>query len=85
MTLYEFNSLDETGQHEAVWYNGVMVGDRIEGEHKIILYQLFSFYVELFYNADHKVLQRLKSLSNTELLDGYIDKFNLNTMLKKGF
>jgi hypothetical protein len=40
---YEYNQLDECEQHEAIWEHGVMVGDRNESEHKIILYQIFSF------------------------------------------
>ena len=77
MTLYEFNRLDETEQHEAVWNDGVMVGDRMEDEHKIILYQLFSFYVELYYHVEFNVLRRLRSFSSTECLDAYIDHFKI--------
>jgi hypothetical protein len=59
-------------QHEAIWEHGVMIGDRIEGEHRIILYQIFSFYVELFYHMEYNVLRRLRSFSSTECLDAYI-------------
>ena len=78
MTLYEFNALDETEQHEVVWNDGVMVGDRMEGEHRIVLYQIFSFYVELFYHTEYNVLRRLRSFSSTECLDAYIDQFKIN-------
>ena len=80
MTLYQFNALDETEQHEAVWNDGVMVGDRMEGEDRIVLYQLFSFYVELFYHTEYNVLRRLRSFCDTDLLDGYIDQFNLSSL-----
>ena len=80
MTLYQFNDLDEAEQHEAIWDHGVMIGDKIEGEHKIILYQIFSFYVELYYHIEYNVLRRLKSFSNTECLDAYIKDFNLNSL-----
>lgn len=78
MTLYQFNDLDELEQHEAVWNNGVMVGDRIDGVHRIVLYQLFSFYVELYYHMEFNVLRRLRSFSSTDCLDAYINQFNLN-------
>ena len=64
-------------QHEAIWEHGVHIGERIEGEYKIILYQIFSFYVELFYHMEFNVLRRLRSFSNTECLDAYIRKFDL--------
>ena len=80
MTLYEYNQLDEAEQHEALWEHSVMVGDRVEGEHKIILYQIFSFYVELYYLVETNALRRLRSFSSTEQLDAYISLFNLNSL-----
>ncbi len=60
------------------WEHGVHIGERVEGEHKIILYQMFSFYVELYYHMEFNVLRRLKSFSSVELLDAYINQFDLN-------
>ena len=77
MTLYEFNDLDELEQHETVWEYGVMVADSEDAEHKIILYQVFSFYVELFYHQEYNVLRRLRSFSSIECLDTYIKDFKL--------
>jgi len=77
MTLYEYNQLDELEQHETVWDHAVMIGDRIDGEHKVVLYQLFSFYVELYYHQEYNVLRRLRSFSDTECLDAYIKDFTL--------
>lgn len=82
MTLYQFNALDETEQHEAVWNNGVHVGDRVEGECKIILYQLFSFYVEIYYHTEFNALRRLRSFSSTQCLDTYISDINLKSLDK---
>jgi hypothetical protein len=80
MTLYQFNALDETEQHEAVWNHGVMVGERIEDQHRVLLYQLFSFYIELYYHTEYNVLRRLRSFSNTECLDAYIDTLDLGSL-----
>lgn len=80
MTLYQFNDLDELEQHEALWEHGVMIGDMTDGEHKIILYQIFSFYVELYYHIEYNVLRKLRSFSDTECLDAYISQFNLNSL-----
>jgi hypothetical protein len=41
MTLYQFNALDETGKHQPAWSHVEMVGDRIEGEDRIVLYKYF--------------------------------------------
>lgn len=77
MTLYQFNQLDEMEQHEALWEHGVMVGDRAENEYKIILYQVYAFYVELYYHSEYNVLRRLRSFSSIECLDAYISQFTL--------
>lgn len=77
MTLYQFNDLDELEQFEAVLYYGVLIGERIEAEHKISLYQLFSFYVELFHHIEYDVLRKVRSFSSTEQLDAYISMFDL--------
>jgi hypothetical protein len=50
MTLYQFNALNEIEQAEAVW-DGVFVGDREDEEHRILLYQIDSFYVEVYYDT----------------------------------
>lgn len=76
MTLYQFNALKEVEQAEAVW-NGVFVADREDEEHRILLYQIDSFYVEVYYDMQHNALVRFRSFSSTEQLDPYLDKINL--------
>lgn len=65
-------------QAEVIWDHGAHIGERIEGEHKIILYQIFSFYVELYYHMEYNVLRRLRSFSSTECLEAYIMKVDLS-------
>ena len=77
MTLYEYNQLDELEQHETLWDNGVMIGGRKDDEHNVVLYQVFSFYVELYYHREYNVIRRLRSFSDTECLDAYIKDFTL--------
>ena len=63
--------------HEAIWDDGVHSGERVEGEHKIILYRIFSFYVELYYHMEFNVLRKLRSFSSVEYLDAYLQQFDL--------
>jgi hypothetical protein len=51
MTLYQFNSLDEMEQAEAVW-DGVHIGERWDEEHNILPYQIDSFYIEVFHHKE---------------------------------
>jgi len=78
MTLFYYNELNDREQHEVLWEHGIHIGGRIDGEHKIILYQIFSFYVELYYNPDYDVLKRLRSFSRLEFLDPYIEQLDIS-------
>lgn len=62
MTIKQFRELDEMEQHEAMWDNGVMVGDRLEGEHRIVLYQIFDFYLELYLSYRIKCFAKISQL-----------------------
>lgn len=45
--------MDEMEQAEAIW-DAVLLGDREDEEHKILLYQIDSFYVEVFYHKEYQ-------------------------------
>lgn len=77
MTIKQFRELDEMEQHEAMWDNGVMVGDRLEGEHRIILYQISYFYLELYYHIELNVLRKLVSFDKLDVLDIYLNQFSI--------
>ena len=82
MTLEEFYDLDEMEQRETVWENGEFLDDRMDedGVHRVALYQIFSFYVELFYNIEYNVLSKLIAFSDTEMLDVYLQQFSLDEL-----
>ena len=76
MTLDQFYALDEREQHEALWEH-ILIGDRVDGEHKIILYQIFYFYIKLYYHSKNNALRKLRAFDEVEKLDAYLGKFNL--------
>lgn len=75
MTLYQFNSLDEMEQQEAIW-EGVHIADREYDEHKILLYQIDAFYVEVYYHKEHNVIRHYRSFANVEQLEPYLAEIN---------
>jgi hypothetical protein len=79
MTFYLFLALDEIEQAEAVWA-GVMIADRIEGEHRLILYQLDSFYIEIWYNMEDNEIQKVRSFENTEQLQPYLSQIDISVL-----
>ncbi|WP_428329680.1 hypothetical protein [Mucilaginibacter sp.] len=72
LTLYEFNAMDDNGQAEAVFKEGIYVDDREDSGLKIQLYRLNSFYVEVFYDAIANRITRYRSFSALAQLAPYV-------------
>jgi hypothetical protein len=79
MTLYEFNDLDEAEQIEVIW-DSPNIAERIEGEYKIKLFQVDSFYVEIYRHIEHDVLKRIRSFSSTDQLQPYIGQIDVSNL-----
>ena len=79
MTLFEFEQMDEWEQMEAIW-GGVFVTNRVDNENEILLYQVDSFYVEVYYNKEYNKIRRLRSFSSVDELDPYLNQIDLNGM-----
>ena len=80
MTLCEFNAMDRSGQAEAVW-NGVHILARHDEQHSILLYQIDSFYVEVYYHRKHNKIERFRSFSNTDQLQPYLNLIDINELI----
>jgi hypothetical protein len=83
MNMYQFNCLDEVRQIELLWGAGVLIGSRQEGFYKILLYQIDSFYVEVFYQYFQGKMVKLKSFTDTDQLQPYLDAINITALLAK--
>ena len=79
MTSTYFNTLDEVDQLDLVFNFGVEIAQRTTEEHQITLFQLFSFYVEVF-NSNDDPLCAIKSFDETKFLDIYITEIDLAAM-----
>ena len=73
MTLEQFNLLDEERQAIEIC-KGVCVAGRDAGELKILLFQLGSFYVEIFYHPRKNLITRYQAI---EEADAYVKNIEL--------
>jgi hypothetical protein len=71
-----FIALDEAEQAEAIW-EGVLIGDREDEEHKILLYQIDAFYVEVYYHKEYNVIRKFRPFSSTNPLEPYLKDIQL--------
>ena len=71
-TLYQYNSLPDDERVTILWEEGVYLDlYRVDTGSEIMLYALYSFYVEVWYKEDENEITRLRSFSSTAPLDAY--------------
>lgn len=79
MTLYQFIAADEMKQIEAFW-DGVLIGERMDGEYKIECRQIDGFYSE--YKSKDKFYADMRAFKNPDLLASYLDSMDSFEMPK---
>lgn len=81
MTLYEFNMMDKDQKAATVW-SGVHIGDRHDKHHDILLYQVYGFYVEVYYDRAENTIVTFRSFSSTGQLTPYLEKIDIVNLIK---
>ena len=77
MTFQQFNKLSAVEQEIAVWYIGVAVADRFDGDNRFLLFQLDSFYIEITYAINLNIITKIVAFDNMELLDPYLENIQV--------
>lgn len=81
--LAEFNKLPLPLRLELLHRDGVHVGKKKSGSQQTILFQLYSFYVEVHYKEYRKKIDYMVTSDNTDILLPYIDQVQVRD-LKNG-
>lgn len=81
MTLYDFILLAPEQQADATWKRGsfIAVGDK--GSMKVLLYQLDSFYVEVYYNCEKGKIEEFRCFDSTYYLEPYLAAIDLSELM----
>ena len=77
MTLFDFQLLSRNEQVSMLYEEGVYIGKRKEGGLTILLYQVDSFYVEVYYRKYRKYIDRIRCSASTVMLDPYLEQINV--------
>ena len=80
MTAEYFNALDNVDQLNIVFNYGTDLAQRNTAEYQITLFQLFSFYVEI-YSSGENWLCAIKGFDDVEGLDIYIEGIDIDALL----
>ena len=79
MNLSDFRVLNEMEQKEAI-RESTHVGTRYDEDHVILLYQIDSFYVEVYYHREYEVIKRFRSFRSTEQLKPYLRQIDISAL-----
>ncbi len=80
MKLYDFKFLDDKSQAEVLFNYGVLIAERLYKDLVIQLYQINSFYVEVYYNSVFKMVQGINSFDNLTRLEPYLSSIDISFM-----
>lgn len=85
MTLTQFNKLSTEEQQKAVLINGVFLGERRDPPLRMMLYDLGSFYVEVFFLSRYNKVAWFNGFKSTKKLEPYLQKIDLSSVLQEAF
>lgn len=80
MRLADFNLMDEIGQAEALLNYGVLVAERIYKSFTIYLYQIGSFYVEVYFHNHFRVIQGFRGFESLQPLEPYLHEIDITCL-----
>ena len=80
MTLYDYNRLSDTEQYDVLWQSGVHIGERDDEAFRYVLYQMFSFYVELKYDQRLNEICGKTTFCTDRLLEPYLNKIDISQL-----
>jgi hypothetical protein len=78
MTLYEYNLMSQEERASHLWDKGKFLANRANLTHRISLYALHGFYVEVLMDSESQEIDRIRSFSSSEQLAPYLDLINLD-------
>lgn len=78
----EFKELEADIQLKLLYRDGVHVGKRKLHGKTLILFQLYSFYVEIVYKEYRKKIYYMLVSADTETLQSYLDQIHVRDLKK---
>lgn len=80
--LKEFEELTQERQFDLLYRDGVYIGKRKLENQTVVLFQLYSFYVEVHYLKYRKQIGHLVTSKDTEILQPYMEQIHVRDLEK---
>ncbi len=81
MKYREFNTLTDLDRADAAWTKGVLLAERREAFHKLMLYQMDDFYIEVTNHTHFNVVLKVHSFKDPRFLKPYLDTIDISSLL----
>jgi len=81
MTLFDFQVSPIPEQVAVLYEQAVYIGKRKQGGQIALLYQLDSFYVEVFYRTYRRYVAHIRCSASTALLDPYLEQIDVEKLV----
>lgn len=83
MTIDEYKKLAQADQLDLLQQEGIYIGKRKEEDKTILLYQLQSFYVEVFYKKHRNLINDMVLSQSTNILSPYLEQIKIKDIDEK--
>lgn len=81
MTLYEYRTLSFQERSDVLHASGVLLSDRSCPPYHLSLFQLYSFYVEVYFHQGHQHIDSLRPFNSMQLLDPYLEQIDVSGLI----
>ena len=81
MKLSDFILLNKEEKNATVLHAGILIGKRVKNGNFVFLFQLDTFYVEMYCNIENKSVQEYRIFKETNQLAPYLESIVLDDLL----
>lgn len=82
MKIEDYAKLPLEERTSLLWKEGTYLHIRsIYNKHRIALYGLYNFFVEVYYSVKNNEIEEVKAILNEEDWDGYMDSIRFEELL----
>lgn len=73
-----YTTTQQIEQSRCLWEKGVLLAERVDGYHRIRLYQLNNIYTEVTWHTHFNIIKKVSSFQSTDHLDPYLQQIDIS-------
>lgn len=81
MRIEDFTLLTRKDQLDLIYNDGVYIGKQKKGKHVRVLYQIYVFYVEIYYTKYRTNISAIRYIRTVEGIEPYLEQINVDVLV----